>query len=437
VKYGCKYGYQNRYGSKSCAEVEPWHQGGADVDAKQDTAFLGKSNDGTLSELAVDRSQWATDLTVSGSALVDASPGQQLQLGTEWSVEFLLEMTSSTSGLLAEFDFAGGWLRFGLGTSGGRIEIARPDTTLILDEANDVVSGTSQLVGIGFAALNDPDPTDAMRIYAYVQNYATGECRIWHVDTTPIAAITRVDLFDSPSAPAFSGGTVRTIRISQAFHSSTELWEDFNARTPAVSRTAETRQELLTPTKASTAGDDGQFAGPVHSAVSGGLAQQDLRLVGPLVAEIYPHDGAHSFTFGTPPAPTPWWRLAPDSADTYIGLPYFLWRAVPAGVNRVRVRVCLSWWTGATITCYSLSRRPGGGIGPIRQFSASATLAATITETWVDLGWMHVARDESGLGTYFALGFQEAGAHQFVVHGWTIEPGFVDDPTGFRTPGGP
>jgi len=435
--YGGTYGYTNQYGAG--AAPDSWHQGGGDPDAKQDTGFLGKSNTGTLSELAVDRSQWETDMTESGAALVQSSPGSQFVMGSEWSLEFLLDMDEDTSGLLAEFTFSGGWIRFGLGTSGGVIEIARPDTTLIMNETNDIVSGTTNRVAIGFAATPHRDTTgasDAIRIYAYVQNYDTGAYRIFTIETATIATITRVDFFDS-AAPAFTGGTCVAVRFSHAFHTPTELREDFDARTPAAARTSETRAELLTPEKTNFMGDDGQFAGPVQSIVAAGIRQQDLRLAGPVINEAYELT-SHSYTAAsTPPfAPAKLWRLAPGVTTRWIGIQYLVWRPVPRPCNAVRVRVHLDidddTITGS-VACYSMSERPlslrlgGGKVGTGGLFvhevaSTSLTMVPGTTEAWFDLGDLEIARDRNGLGSYFALGFVSTIDVGIGVLAWTADP---------------
>ncbi|NIW74823.1 MAG: hypothetical protein GWN08_06110 [Gemmatimonadetes bacterium] len=188
-------------------------------------------------------------------------------------------------------------------------------------------------------------------------------------------------------------------------------------------------------------GDDAQFAGPVHSAVTGGLHQQDLRLFGPVINEVYNSQTTFVYTTAnaTPLAPERWFRQAPGATTYWMGVPFIRWRPMPRSANRFRCRVFVEPDDQITVGVMSMSRRPGLALGggskppaPLEHFSFAAVTAATATYLLqeIDLGYVGIARDESGVGTYLALLFVSSVDANIRVRSWIVEPARVNTNSG-------
>ena len=419
------------------------------ANAKDDTRYLGVDNGSGLADLAADLSQLADDLTVGTSCVHEAS-GSRWNPTPPLAIELAVLLDLTDTGYLFVREGVGSGLRLSV-AAGGIIE-ARVNGTLIASVSVPSL-GPSEVV-IGWSMEPNVFTTSAA-------NAIRSELRAWNVDSEEF--VQTVATHATPATPATSAiwlarttagasaftGSASQLRWSVGrFHPAAETREDFIEETLEPTLALATRREVPVPTRASGAGDDGHFAGPIYKAVAAGLGQADLRQAGFIVAEHYRSPETLSESF---PAVRSVAALgAPEF--TMLGQ-YFVHRPVPLPCNRLKVRVHIQAWRIDSadpdyifIRCYSMSRPPLGlannlGLGPqppLVRYSRevvveSADGSGTTGGHWYTFDLLEIARDGTGLGTWLGLAFyvedQGGGGtadQRWRVRAWTVEPGIED-----------
>lgn len=426
------------------------------ANAKDDTRFLGVDYGAGLTDLAADLSQYADSLTVGTSCIHEAS-------GTRWdptpplAIELDVLLDSTDDGFLFVREGTLSGLRLTVAVGG--VISARVNGSVIASVTVPSL-GPSRVV-IGWSMEPNVFTTGA-------SNAIRSELRAWNVDseefvqavathaTPATAAVSAIWLARTTTGSSAFTGAAYQLRWSVGrFHPAAETREDLIEQTAEPTLTLATRREVPVPTRASGAGDDGHFAGPIYKAVAAGLGQADLRQAGYIVAEQYTLPETLSESF-----PAVRSVEAPGAPEFTMLGQFFVHRPIPLPCNRLKVRVQIQAWRVDAadpdyihVRCYSLSRPPLGlasTIGPepplVRYYREvtveSADGSGTTGGHWYTFDLIEVARDESGLGTWLGLAFyvedQGGGGtadQRWRVRAWTVEPG-VEDAAGSFPIGG-
>lgn len=439
--YGCKYGQP--YGSD-----RHWHPDdqGYEHAATPDTVYLGKSDTGALAELAVDRSQYLTDLTVGANYISDPSSSTRWRQPTGRTLDCRCVINSSETGRRGIWtgNNYGVWYLNGTDLiarywNGSTSSSAGATTSLAITLA----AGANEFV-FSWSTEANPDTTastNAYRSEMRAWNLTTGTFTqvVWtHAvvanDTTAANRWLIGDETGSGSSPFL--GTAKLVRLCSQFHSATETYRTLVAAGNKPTLAGEGRLEPPTPSKSSGIGDDGQFAGPVYALAAANARQQDLRLWAPVLNDVYNPDYAITFS-GNPTGNRTQLR---DPLDTtwYLQFPFIRRRPLPPNANRLKVRVCL-YVSGAsagatdtiTVRCYSMSQ-PGWRSKPstspaqlVRYYRASSvdvSDANSGTTVWLEFSNLKAARDLEG-ATYLALAFRCVNQTvTWQVRSWVADP---------------
>jgi hypothetical protein len=338
-------------------------------------------------------------------------------------------------------------------TAASKIEIYQDDAeiTNLAIPAN----GTTDKITIAWSTQWNPLTTgaaDICRSEIWIYNHHSNT---WASTTKTHATPTTNTSWDFTlkaqrgGADTFDGDIVFA-RVDEAFHCSAETARDLTAPLSPPTLTTDTRREGLVPTSSSGFGDDGAFMHQ-HAVVAGAVREMDLRLVGPLVNEIYfeAEEMVQDFV------PDEWFKYPPGVTTAERGaqpfkfmLPFLRYVPVSDAANRIYNRVQVQNYTdGGTIRkldvrCYTMSRRPviggfqvlGNPPEPLEYwFTADDTSTdhtSTGTGEWLDLGLSKIARDQEG-GTWLCLaveihsGTADTDA-RYKIKGWTCDMARLD-----------
>ena len=226
-------------------------------------------------------------------------------------------------------------------------------------------------------------------------------------------------------------GTMTKLRLSSAFHSSTETREVYVTQSEPTA-IGETRLDWPVPERSTGFGDDAEFDGPIRMMVVRGMRSSDLRLVGPAINELGTGAWAEDSTWTIPD---------PIDADYDMHLEWIFRRPIPVHCDRVHVRAHVQQNSTSQIAVsYRLyaSNRPGPLVTPEPSQSTSADVVrATVLRNaddganlgggaWIDFGSVRVARDGEGY-CYFWLGFDTpGGSEDYRIKALVVEP-IIDD----------
>jgi hypothetical protein len=432
--------------------------------AKPDTVFLSQAPTGAVADLCVDLGQQGTDLA-NQTTYADETPSSRAALTYPRCLE--VQVVMDTTGAPD-----GGVLIDHSGDDPGEqtycLVVANVGAPTVICYQDDgslgtlavPTHGTADTVSILWATEVNKLATgagDACRSEVWVYNHHGIEYA--HTSFTHAAPTTDggwdLTVGDYAGGGDAFSGTIRMVRISEAFHNSVEWYHDWIGTTIAPTLTGATRCETLVPTKASGFADDGQFMHQ-HSVCAAAVRQMDLRTASPLVNECYfdPDEWVQDFV------PAEWAKYPPGVTTAERGeqpfrlmLPYLRYCPVPDSHNRIYVRVQVQNYTnGGTIReldvrCYSMSRRPiiGGLLAPnipppppleYYWVDAQTTTDHTSTGTgeWLDLGISKIARDSDG-STWLCLaaeihdGTADTDA-RFRIKAWTVDALRLDGVTG-------
>lgn len=412
----------------------------------RDTLYYGVSvAGGVYAELATDQSQYLDNQTVGASWHYEPSPASRFNVTAEWTVDVRFTANNADTGRLYNYSNIG--LRL---IAGGGIEP-------ILN--GGVLSGLT-LPGIGaggedflvsWSAEPNPDTTgaaDAMRTELRAWNLTDGsytKAVYFHAART---AGTADQIWWASSTGGLNALTGRpyACRFSSCFHTATETYEELVAASAPPTLAGEERmQTIVVPPNSTGMGDEGQYAGPIALMAAAEVAQNDLRLAGPIVNENYRSRVTHR---GDLVGDEPFTEEDADDVawgGTYIYLPFRHYRPVPPGANRVRVRVHIQQWRTVgdsddlIIVAYSMNRpsfhyRPPTSPLALEVHRESVTRNADdgsggTAGAWVTFDNLRIARDIDGW-SYFMLGFrvEDAGGAGSIHDQLWIVKSFVVDP---------
>ena len=434
--WGPKWGFKWGVGSRASYEQ------GFYPNAVQDTLYLGVSANGSYSELDTDRSQESTTLSVGTDSVYEAAAdaSNRFNRTAPWSIEFRLEVGSVDVGYLFRYGDASVHVDLWFTANSINYEVKTSGTTYTVGKSLQL--GFADVIVIALAAVPNPDTTgaaDAVIYYLSVMNITQGTW-ISHYgidgDTESQVSTAVFGAQDSSGTSAFDG-KILAARWSEAFKSPTHSRDAFFAKFPIVATTARTRREVPIPDKASTIGNDGQFA-HLYSAVSGAVAQHQMRSVGFLwssaTAGIVTLASSYQSANDPPFSDVEHYVKAPGQAVSYLSSQTLIWAPVPEVVSHVRVRVRVQLQslaapgpeTGAiTLKLYSMSRPPLSAVAPFDWDVADTTITigyfGTPIEYLVDFGDLRIVRDGEG-GSWFAIGVNGTDDDvEYRILSWTGE----------------
>lgn len=421
---------------------DPWDilwGGPASVPTLRDTLYYSVDDGAGIADLAVDQSQYLDNMATAATWHYEAAPATRFNLASGWAHDFEFEADNTDTGRLFQYDCAtaASDLSLAIGAGGvitAIINNAAVATTLTLPG----ISGTNQRFLLSWTSIANPDTTGAADALLH---FLCG----WNLDTGAFDKVrfTTVVRPTQTGAMVVWAGTVaggspftgipHACRFSTAFHTATETHEEMVGQSAEPDLLGEERLVQDMPPRSSGVGDDGHFAGPVALLGASIARDSDLRLVGPLVSQVYRSRPILEGDLGT--ANAAWVYEDPDvDAGLYVYLQYCYWALVPPACNYAHVRVFIQSFSTdqLDVQCLSMSQ-PGRFVRPdtspitrtIYRAEASLTTnhgAGGTAGEWVDLGRLRVARDSQD-GSYFALAFRAENAGvTWRVKALTIDP---------------
>lgn len=421
---------------------DPWDTlwgGPAAVPELADTLYYGVDAGAGISDLATDQSQYLDNQTAAATWHYEAAPATRFNLSNEWTFEFEFEADNADTGRFFQYDCvtAASDLSMRIRAT-GLIDVIINNTAVSTTITLPGVSASYQRFLLAWAALPNPDTTgasDALLHFLSAWNLDTGE-----FDSVTFTTVVRPTQTGAMVvwAQATGGtspftGTPHAVRISGAFHTPTETWEEMSGQLPDPDLLGEERHGVSVPPSSTTVGDDGHFAGPAALLGAAAAKGNDLRLAGPLVNICY---GSRPLLEGDLGGQNLAWLYEdPDDTDMQLYLEYTHWCPVPPACNHAHVRVFVQA-VGATdldVACYSMSQ-PGAFYRPdtsplqLEKYRVTTTLVAPshgaggTAGEWVDLGRLRLARDNDDC-TYIILGFRgSSGGTTWRVKALTVDP---------------
>jgi len=236
-----------------------------------DCLFYGDSVSGAWSQLIVDDSGEDTDLT-NGTTYGSESNSTRANQTSTRTVNMHVDTVDDTeAGYIWSWDRGGGdYSALYFDGSGNVVfTVDGGTTTYSFDPAG--LTGTAEEFLITWAMQPNKDTTGAF-------NTRRSEIRVWNltngtyenfVQTHPAETGTDTGTMyfgNSPTLTDTIAGDVLEIRLSAAFQTATETYETFVAQSSAPTLIGQDfRPAVMPPRSQVTLGDDGEFAGPVHS----------------------------------------------------------------------------------------------------------------------------------------------------------------------------
>lgn len=439
--------------------------------AKSDTVFYSRSPDGTIADLLDDLSQLSTDLasqTTYGEELSSARTNLLTSRTIEATIYISIVDTSDDGTIVDRSSAVGGEETFRLYTE--VLAATAPDNLIVHISQGDsdittlACGSTSSTYHIRWAMSPNPDTTVAGNAQLSFLSVFGEESESYYFKQVTHAVPTTGSTWDftlgaQRGGTTTFGGEIRSVRVSSAGppqgHGDAE-WAHDHWRARARARHASrTRVEPPVPDRSSGLGDDGAFAGPIYATTAAAIRRNDMRLVSPLVNEVYWNPPTMDQTND----PVYFARLPPGETSGWEMMLQFLrLRRVSDAVNRLRVKVFAQLWATSgspkelEVRCYSMNRIPGvGGVvlpgfAPPQSVHYYVAESNTTDDTSGGLGrWLggigrvytsrlRIARDNAGR-TYLCLAFRvDRGSAdsttRFRVKAWSVEPESYDDVTG-------
>ena len=418
--------------------------------SKDDTRFYATG--ASITALTTDLSQYADNVTAGTSSVWEADGARWSEATPPLAIEVVCTANSTDAGYLYTHESASAGLRIsvaagpivafrlynaGLATLSVTVSgVAGAREDLVIGwsmEANPFTTGASDAYRSRLSAWNTTDGTYFQATVTHaVPADATGRA-VWGAS-------------DSLGTNAYTGA-ITAVRWSVGrFHPAAEVREDFIATSSTPTLAFATRREVPVPTRASGAGDDGRFAGPIYMAAAASLRLADIRQASALLAEDY-RDAPTQDT--SPPAVRQW--LDPDGSTLWFLGQHLEHRAVPRTCNRLHVRVHVQAWRvdasgpdDVVLRVYSMSRPVGPGMvngphaSPWVRFYQEVTInsadgSGTTGGNWYDLDPLRIARDPTHDGTWLAIAVMVVDANgggiadqRWRVRAWSVEPGVID-----------
>lgn len=413
---------------------------GVTANAKDDTIFYGEGEGAAYNDMAVDQSQYGTDLTDGGSWLYESSPASRFNVQAPWCIEADFYATNSTTGRIFTYGSSGtSFLGIRIGNTAGVI-----DAILTVGGVATVV-GSLTLPGVGASShrfvaawASEPNPfttgaSDAVRSELRAWNVDTGaysqtvfthadrtlgtSAVIWWAQTTAGASA----FSDDPNACRFSAGR---------FHTATETYEDFITRTSAPTLTGAYTIEPSIVEPTSDLANPGQFAGPAEAMSAAAVAGAAERSWSAFAdANVIEYD---VFTDDLVLIPAQWRTAIGDAGHELCG--DMLWYGrLPRAATHVLVQVHIDQTAVSTVDtlsarAYAMNRPPNAGVcrdhdKALRTNYAQANWSSS-TQGWLTVGPVEVVRDSAGL-TWIGLALDvtaAAGADDFAITSASIWP---------------
>jgi hypothetical protein len=419
------------------------------ANAKDDTRFLAVG--ASITALTTDLSQYADNLTAGTGCVHENDAARWSEATPPLALEMLITANSTDTGYLYTHESAAAGLRISV-AAGPIIEIRVNNGLATGSLTLTGIAGTRESLLVRWSIEANVFTTGAAN--AYRSNLS-----VWNItDGTYFkTTATHVVPVDATGSAIFGArttagsaaytGDITAVRWSVGrYHPAAEAREDFIATTSAPTLAFESRLEVPVPTRASGAGDDGMFAGPVFMAAAASLRLADIRQASPQLAETY-RDTPTQDT--SPPAVRQW--LDPDGSGLWFLGQHLEHRAVPRTTNRLHVRLHVQAWRvdasgpdDVVVRVYSMSRPPGPGMvngppaSPWVKFYQEVTInsadgSGTTGGAWYSLDPLRIARDPSHDGTWLAIAVHVVDANgggiadqRWRVRAWSVEPGVID-----------
>lgn len=203
---------------------------GDEFNGKDDTRFLSEGGP-TLSSLAVDLSQQATDITVGTNCVYDDTDPDRWNVQHPACWELDIEANNTDSGYLFYYENAGDGVLLRM-TAGPVIE-AYVDGSIVASVTVSGVGGTYERLVVSWSMEANPFTTgasDAVRTELRVFN-VTDETYFHDVQTHPaITSAEATAIWGASDTTGFDAYTGRMIRLrfsAGRFHPATEVWQDW------------------------------------------------------------------------------------------------------------------------------------------------------------------------------------------------------------------
>lgn len=335
--------------------------------AKEDTRLL------LLGSTTDDESQYATDLTASGSAGYELSSARGAITGaTGRDVYVRCELTSAEADviLIAHGATDASGVTWAISTdSSGNIEVRQGSAAIWTGPAAPAGD-----CSISWSTRANPDTTGAsdaliseVVIYDHTAGaYLTIEQFSHAVPTTSTGYTLTVGGYyvTGPGLVAAPTNAPTKARVSNAWHPSTEVAEDWITERTAYAGTLDDGiAEPVPLTVASGIGDSGELVGRANAGYAAAHAKAvQRRCWSPLVDEAY-RNGVELKGNATGYA-VRYLLTAPGSSSHKMGLHWLRWVEVPPGATHAWVRVHVQSWvtTGSAVPlslrCYAMNRPP-------------------------------------------------------------------------------
>jgi len=388
-----------------------------------DCEFHGLSaGGGNLAQMAVDNSGWGTDISVDTGVLVE-STSARADLPGERTIDVRVQTDNGDSGYLYTYG------NNSLSTSFGDV-ICEVNGSDIITYTVEEMGGSPEDFLISWATEPNPLTTsaaDAYRSDLWIHNL---DQDTWeHATAThAVASATGEDMVWLGSAPGTDQftGVAYELRLSRAYHSSTETAETFVAVSSDPTLAGVERLEFPVPTRATGAGDNEMYMGPIEAVAAKAVAANDLLMAGPSINEVCSGAFANDSTLT---------MVDPSDADFTMHTEFLRRRPVAPSANRARVRVFLQQdavgVTSMDVRCYCANApgpiaHPSASPDDYERYYVTATRAAddgigSGGGAWVDLGDVRIARDIQGY-SWFWLGFDADAIDYWRIRAWTVEP---------------
>ena len=422
--------------------------------SKADTRALLIRDGGGAADLAVDQSQWRTDLTNNTTYLT--STDTRLAVVAPREIAVVVKLATGNSGIVLNWgNVAGTTYIYRITISAGSVQFGH-NNALLTSITPPNVGAIYRLYAIHWS-------TD----YDYVEGTYYSEMAVCDL-TTGTWSITRIT-HSSPNAPAggdqfnvigrgagsspFTGGigVVDYVRVGCRFHSTTEAKEDWYAESSAPSVDGVQLPIELAPASTSyytenpandisdAILDAGTFAGPAEFAATINAAANRKRLIGSLLNEEMNAPPIYQDTY----LPANFHRAVSFGGlnGLQLTVSHLYFRPIPRGVNRARVWVHAQTYIaagapgGTTVANYlqvgscpkippttPVVKLPGSFTS---QLMSTTNHGSTGTGEWFDLGDMSL---QTNIGDYsyfvLAYGFGTGTGHAYlrtVVKGIRIE----------------
>lgn len=410
-----------------------------------DCVFCGRDTGSGWSDLAVDISDPAQNLTAGASWASEANSSRANQTDQR-TVNVVFEANGTSSGTLWEWDRGSGdfsriWVTSSAGDASINITTDGGTTTRTFPLTSSVSD-----VEFVLAWTMEPDPDSANhRHELHILPVVTPAEYPIHITTLPVESGTDLGSMTFGARDAAGTNTyseeITEIRLCVAFQSSVSTFETYLDTKPAPTLLGDRREPSWVPDRVQAdIGAQSLFAGPTHLMAGRAALTHRSLTWGPLVREAYRRtdpqpdfnaDTVHGRVFGLPVSwlgPSPFYKLR---------IEHLWYRPVPLGANKAVVTLAVrhaasGGSTNAPIEIAALSMsQPGPFVRPstsppiFERYRVNGSIPHGGT-TRIVLPPLRLAMDNGGW-TYLAIAFRPNVENlAFRVRHVTIEP-IADD----------